>query len=113
MFERIAVVGDCDLIFPLRVMGVRVYSPRTEEEARQVLQSLEKEKIALCFLHQKFFKPLTKEREAMAGKFCPVIAGFSDYRVVTDHLGQMMRDMAVKATGSDSLVKRRGKDETR
>ncbi|MBN1222207.1 MAG: V-type ATP synthase subunit F [Candidatus Aminicenantes bacterium] len=113
MFDRVAVVGDCDLIFPLRLMGVRVYSPQSEEEARQVLQSLEEDNIALCFLHERFFKSLTKEREAMAGKFCPVIAGFSDYRVVTDHLGRMMRDMAVKATGSDSLVKRRGNDETR
>ena len=113
MFDRIAVVGDSDLIFPLRVMGIRTYSPQTEEEARQVLASLEKKNIALCFLHERFFEVLKKEREAMAGKFCPVIAGFSDYRVVTDHLGRMIRDMAVKATGSDSLVKRRGNDEAR
>jgi hypothetical protein len=41
------------------------------------------------------------------------VAGFSDYRVVADHLGKMMREMAVKATGSDSLVKKRENDETR
>jgi vacuolar-type H+-ATPase subunit F/Vma7 len=113
MFDGIAVIGDLDLVFPLRVMGIRTYSPRTEEEARQVLASLEKDNIALCLLHERFFEVLKKEREALAGKFCPVIAGFSDYRMVTDHLGQMIRDLAVKATGSDSLVKGRGNDEAR
>jgi hypothetical protein len=42
-----------------------------------------------------------------------VVVGYSDYRKITDYLGRMMREMAVKATGSDSLVKRRKKDETR
>ncbi len=113
MFDRVAVVGDCDLIFPLRAMGVKIYSPRDLEEARQIIESLEKENIALCFLHERFFEPLAAEREVLSRKFCPVVAGFSDYRVVTDHLGQMMREMAVKATGSDSLVKKRGNDEAR
>jgi vacuolar-type H+-ATPase subunit F/Vma7 len=113
MFDSVAVIGDCDLIFPLRALGVKIYSPRDVEEARQVIESLEEENIALCFLHERFFQPLAEEREALSRKFCPVVAGFSDYRVITDHLGQMMREMAVKATGSDSLVKKRGNDETR
>jgi len=113
MFDRVAVVGDWDLIFPLRALGLKIYSPRSLEEARQVLNSLEEEKIALCFVHERFFEPLAAEREVLSHKFCPVLAGFSDYRVVTDHLGQMMRELAVKATGSDSLVKKRGNDETR
>jgi vacuolar-type H+-ATPase subunit F/Vma7 len=113
MFDRVAVIGDCDLIFPLRAMGVMIYAPRDLEEARQVIESLEEENIALCFLHERFFEPLAAEREALSRKFWPVVTGFSDYRVVTDYLGQMMREMAVKATGSDSLVKKRGNDETR
>lgn len=113
MFDRVAVVGDCDLIFPLRAMGVKIFSPRDLEEARQVLESLEKENIALCFLHERFFEPLAAEREALSHKFCPVVSGFSDYRIVTDHLSQMMSQMAVRATGSDSLAKKRGNDETR
>jgi hypothetical protein len=40
-------------------------------------------------------------------KFCPVVAGFSDYRMVTDYLEKMISEMAVKATGSDALVKGR------
>ena len=113
MFDRVAVVGDRDLIFPLRAMGVKIYSPQDLEEARQVIQSLEKENIALCFLHERFYEPLAPEREVLSRKFCPVVAGFSDYRVVADYLGQMMREMAVKATGSDALVRKRGNDETR
>lgn len=113
MFDKIAVIGDADVIFALRAMGVKVFSPRSVEEAKKVMESLEEENIALCFLHERFFEPLRGEREALREKYCPVVVGFSDYRKVTDHLEKMMRDMAIKATGSDSLVKRGEEDGTR
>ena len=114
MFDRMAFIGDADLVFPLRTLGIKTYSPKTIEEAGQILQTLEKEKIALCFLHEKFLEPLKEKRAILEKKFCPVVVGFSDYREINDHLGEMMRDLAIKATGSDSLVKQqRGQDETR
>ena len=113
MLDRVAVVGDRDLVFPLKVLGVRIFSPKDLDEARKVLDSLEEEGIALCLIHERFFGPLSSEREVLRERYVPVVAGFSDYRKVTDDLGKMMREMAVKATGSDSLVKKRGIDETR
>ena len=113
MFDRIAVIGDSDFMFVLQAMGIKVHFPKTVQDAREIMKSIERENIALCFLHQSYFESLKPEREALEEKLCPVIVGFSDYREVADHLEQMMRDMAIKATGSDSLVRRRGKDETR
>lgn len=113
MFDKMAIVGDADIIFPLKTLGLKVYSPKNADDTRKILASLEKENVALCFLHESLLVPLEKEREDLRKKICPVVMGFSDFRVVTDYLGQIMRNMAVKATGSDSLVKRRGKDETR
>jgi vacuolar-type H+-ATPase subunit F/Vma7 len=113
MFDKIAVVGDADLIFALRALGVKVFSPKNVEEAKKVMKSLEAENFALCFLHQSLLEPLREEREDLRGKFCPVVVGFSDYRKVTDELERMMREVAIKATGSDSLVKRKEEDERR
>jgi vacuolar-type H+-ATPase subunit F/Vma7 len=113
MLDRVAVIGDRDLVFPLKLMGIKVYSPKDIDEARRLLGALEEEGIALCLMHESFFAPLSEEREVLRDKFTPVVAGFSDYRKVTDELGKMMREMAVIATGSDSLVKKRGNDETR
>ena len=113
MFDKVAVVGEADIVFPLRALGMKVFSPRSLEEAKQVLKTLGDENYALCFLHESLFESLKKEREALREKFCPVVVGFSDYKKVTDHLERMMRELAVKATGSDSLVKKREKDETR
>jgi vacuolar-type H+-ATPase subunit F/Vma7 len=113
MFDKVAVVGDADIVFPLRAMGMKVFSPKSLEEAREIMETLELENIALCFLQENLFEPLKKEREVLRGKLYPVVVGFSDYKKVTDHLEREMRDLAIKATGSDSLVKRRGKDETR
>ncbi len=113
MFDKVAIVGDSDLVFAFRALGIKVFSPKNVEEAREVMESINKENFALCFLHESLLEPLEKEREALEKKFCPVVVGFSDYRKVTDYLDRMMREMAIKATGSDSLVKRREKDETR
>jgi len=113
MFDKVAVVGEADIIFALRALGVKIFSPKSLEEAKKIMESLAKENFALCFLHESFLEPLREEREALREKFCPVVVGFSDYRKVTDQLERMMRDVAIKATGSDSLVKRREEDERR
>jgi len=107
MFDKVAVIGDEDLIFPLRALGIKVYSPKTTEEAAGILKRLKEEEFALCLLHERYFDDLKEERETMEKKFCPVIAGFSDYRTVSDYLANMIRELTVKATGSDSLVKKR------
>ncbi len=112
-FGRIAVIGGGDMVYALRVLGIEAYAPRDVDEAREILKGLEEEKIALCFLYQSFLGPLREEREAIGRKFVPVVVGYSDYKKITDYLENMMRDMAVKATGSDSLVKRRGNHGTR
>ena len=111
MFDRVAIIGDADLVFPLRVMGIKVYSPKDALEAKRILIGLEKEHIALCFIHESLIEPTSEERERLMKKFCPVLVGFSDYRKITDYLADMLRDMAITATGSDSLVRRRGRDE--
>lgn len=108
MFEKVAVVGEADIVFAFRAIGVKVFSPQSLEEARKVMETLEKENFALIFLHESLFELLEEEREALREKFCPVVVGFSDHRKITDYLENMMRDLAIKATGSDSLVKRRG-----
>ena len=108
MFDRVAIVGESDLVFPFRALGVRIFSPKNVDAAREILEEIAEENFALCFLHDRFYEALTEEREALARKFCPVVVGYSDYRKITDYLEEMMREMAIKATGSDSLVKRRG-----
>lgn len=113
MFDKVAIVGEFDLIFAFAALGIKVFSPKNVEEAREIMEYINKENFALCFLDESLFKSLQEEREALSKEFCPVLVGFSDYRKITDYLEKMMREMAIKATGSDSLVRRKGEDETR
>ncbi|UCC38411.1 MAG: hypothetical protein JSV96_11285 [Candidatus Aminicenantes bacterium] len=113
MFDKIAVIGASDLVFAFRALGVKVFSPEKLEETKEIIKTLEEENFALCFLHESFFEPLKEEIEILREKFCPVVVGFSDYREIRDRIGEMMREMAIKATGSDSLVQKRREDETR
>ena len=105
---KVAIVGEAGLSFGFRALGLKVFSPETVDEARAVMAVLEKEDYALCFLHESYFEPLKEEREAIAKKFRPVIVGFSDYRKISDQLEVQLKEMAVRATGSDALVKRKG-----
>jgi vacuolar-type H+-ATPase subunit F/Vma7 len=109
---KVAVIGEEDMLFAFRALGFKTYSPRHLDEAREILNGLEKDNIALCFLYQSYFESLQEEREALGKKFVPVVVGFSDYRKIPDHLENMMKEMAVKATGSDALVKKRGNHGT-
>jgi vacuolar-type H+-ATPase subunit F/Vma7 len=104
---KVAIVGDAGLLFGFRALGVKVFSPANLDEARAVLALLEKENYGLCLLHESFFGPLKEEREVLGRKFSPVVVGFSDYRTASDHLEVRLREMAVRATGSDALVKRK------
>lgn len=112
-FRKVAVIGDRDIVFPLRALGIEVLSPRDVDEAREMLKKIAEENFALCLLEQHYLEPLEEERKVLQKRFCPVVIGFSDYRTLADKLEQMVREMAIRATGSDSLVRRRGKDETR
>ena len=107
MFNKIAVMGDADLIFPLKALGIKVYTPADIYEAREILKKLEKEGVALCLVNNKFFTPLKKEIDKLEKKFCPVVASYSDHREASGLLKQKMKDLAIKATGSDSIFGRK------
>ncbi len=113
MFDKIAIIGKLDLIFPFRALGIKTYSPQGIEEAKRLVKKIKEEKFGLCFLDEDLFQPLKEELEDLSKEFCPTIVGVSDYREITGYLEEMMSKMAIKATGSDSLIRGRGKDEAR
>jgi vacuolar-type H+-ATPase subunit F/Vma7 len=113
MPDRVAIIGEPDLVYAFKALGFLVFTPQDLEEARQILLRLEDEGVALCFLHERFYESLQKEIEDLRKEVFPVVVGYSDYRGVEDYLGKMMRQLAIRATGSSALVKRKGSDETR
>jgi len=115
MFDphKAAIIGDADQVFAFRAMGFKVFSPAGNDEARRILEGLEQEGVALVLVHQKYLEGLEDLKKKIEKKSYPVVIGFSDYRDALDRLEAQIREMAVKATGSDSLVKGRGQDETR
>ena len=111
-FGKIAAVGDADLLFGLRALGVQVFSPKDVSDARQILAKLEREKYLLCLVHQEWLEVLSREKEMTEKKLGPVIVGFSDYKTLADTIEKMVKEMAVKAMGSDSFIRRKEKDES-
>ena len=42
MFDKVAVVGEADIIFALRALGVKVFSPKSLEEAKERISFLDR-----------------------------------------------------------------------
>lgn len=112
--SRIAIIGDKDLFSAFKALGLAVFSPAGVEEARIMLTQIVDEKFALCLIHEPWLEPLKTEISELSRKFTPVCVGFSDYREISKSVEKLMRDLSIKATGSDSLFTRGRKDnETR
>jgi vacuolar-type H+-ATPase subunit F/Vma7 len=110
-FSRIAVVGEADLVFGFRALGIQTFSPASGEDAGKTGSVIFGGDFALCLVDQRWLAAFKEEEAAAGGKFCPVIVGFSDYRSLSDEVEKRVREMAVKATGSDSMIKRKGSHE--
>lgn len=110
-FDRMAVIGAADHVFGLRALGIQTFSPRDADEARKILEEIAKGNTALCLVHQDWLEVLKEQRKEIGKRFCPVVLGFSDYRTLGDLVEKMVREMAIKATGTDSLVRGKGNNE--
>jgi len=106
-----AIVGDADLVFGFRALGIRTFSPRNSAEARSILSGIARGDCALCLIHQRWLDVWREQKEEIGKGLYPVVVAFSDYRDLADRVGSMVRDMAVAATGTDSLVRRKGDNE--
>ncbi|MGB9893979.1 MAG: V-type ATP synthase subunit F [Candidatus Saccharicenans sp.] len=112
--SRIAVIGDQDLCAPLRAFGLRVFSPANQEEAKSMLAQVVDEKYALCLIQETWLDSLKLEVAELSQKFTPVCLGFSDYRAISESVEKLMREMSIRATGSEALFTRgRKENETR
>lgn len=112
--KRIAVIGDRDFCAPFKVFGLTVLMPASLEEARSMLAQAVQEKYAVCLIQETWLDSLRPEVAELSHKFTPVCIGFSDFRASSESVENLMRELSIKATGSDALFTRgRKENETR
>ncbi|MCX8160295.1 MAG: hypothetical protein N3G18_05110 [Candidatus Saccharicenans sp.] len=111
---RIAVIGDRDFCAPFKVLGLSVLTPATPDEARSFLAQVVQEKYAICLIQETWLEVLKSEVAELSHKFSPVCLGFSDFRASSEAVENLMKELSIKAIGSDALFTRGRKDnETR
>jgi vacuolar-type H+-ATPase subunit F/Vma7 len=113
MLDKVAVVGVGDLLYAFRALGIKVFTLQRSGGIREIREQLRHGAYALCFLQESLFEEWTRERDVRNGAAGPVVVPFTDCRHVTGYLEDMMRTLAVKATGSDSLRTERNAHEGR
>ncbi len=101
---KIAIIGDPDILVVFKILGMEVYPARNEKEAREALSEVETKNFQLCFLQQDYYSLLSEKVKKK--ELWPVFMPFRDYRQAEDLLEGEIRKMMIKATGSDSLLKK-------
>ncbi len=111
---RIAVIGDRDFCAPFKVLGLSVLTPDNPDEARALLAQVVQEKYAICLIQETWLEVLKPEVAGLSHRLAPVCVGFSDFRASSESVENLMKELSIKAIGSDALFTRgRKENETR
>lgn len=111
---RMAVIGDRDFCAPFKVLGLSVLTPENPDQARAMLAQVVQEKYAVCLIQETWLEVLKPEVAELSHKFAPVCVGFSDFRAGSESVENLMKELSIKAIGSDALFTRgRKENETR
>ncbi len=110
MFEKkqtkAAAIGDPDILIIFRSAGIEVFPALNEAEAAQAIGEIEEKGYGLCFIQENFY-PLTRQKkEKRERKIETVFVPLRDFRQEIDFIQDVLRELTVKATGSDMLLKR-------
>jgi len=111
---RMAVIGDLDFCAPFKALGMSVLSPAHPDEARAMLAEVVQERYAICLIQETWLEVLKPEVAELRHKLAPVCVGFSDFRASSESVESLMKELSIKAIGSDALFTRgRKENETR
>lgn len=101
---KIAIIGDPDILLIFKILGMEVYPAKNKNEARQALSEVEVKNFPVCLLQQDYYS-LLSEKERKKEPW-PVYLPFRDYRQAEDLLEGEIKKMMIKATGSDTLLRK-------
>lgn len=101
---KIAIIGDPDILLIFKIIGIEVYPARNENEARKAISEVKAKNFQLCFLQQDYYSLL--DEKGKKKEPWPVFLPFRDYRQAEDLLEGKIKKMMIKATGSDTLLRK-------
>ncbi len=101
---QIAAIGDEDSMVVLSLAGITVFCARNKEAALEKIDEVINQGFGLCLIQDEFY-PLVLAKQKIEGGWQPVFLPFRDYRQAVDLIQSRLRELAIKATGSDSLLK--------
>ena len=103
MYEKLAVIGDADLLYAFRALGIDVFSPQSAAEARMIMEDLQGKNYAVCFFQEDFLDGL--DRTAWESRSLPVVVGFSRLGQVAGHREKLLSTIVTRSAGSDAPLK--------
>lgn len=98
--NTLAVVGDEDVVLGFRALGFRVYPVSGTAESKATLEEIVQEKCAVCLVQDNVYLTVQEEINKYKNLPLPVFIPFSKTSQ-TDLLKKAVRDLRLRATGTD------------
>ena len=102
--NKIAIIGDKDLVEGFAAVGVYQFSPQdTREAILQCLEGIIKNNFSICFILEKYAQKIKEKIKELEQATYPAMVILPDYRGDFDLTSEFLRKTVARATGTESI----------
>ena len=102
--NKIAIIGDKDLVEGFAVAGFSVFSPTDERQAiSRTLDEVVKNNFSTCFILEKYALKIKEQIQQLQERIYPAIVVLPDYRKEFDLTTEFLKEIIVRAIGTESI----------
>lgn len=101
MFNKIAVIGDGDLISGLKIFGFDTFAVKEKDSERKIFKEILERQYSLCFIQEVYFLKLKDLVLDVKEKTFPLILSIPDHREVKGLAKRILKEITLKAIGQD------------
>jgi len=99
--EKIAVIGDEDLILGLKIFGFDTFF--VKKDIREIFKEILEKNYSICLIQEVYFPKLRDLISEIREKPFPLILPIPDHREIRGIGEELLREITLKAIGADIL----------
>lgn len=102
--NKIAIIGDKDLVEGFAAAGFQVFSPEDKKEAIAAsVDEVVKNNFSLCFILERYALKIKEKIRELDEKIYPAIVIVPDYREDFGLAAESLKEIVVRAIGTESI----------
>ncbi len=102
--NKIAIIGDRDLVEGFAAAGFQVFSPEDKTEAITLsLDEVVQGNFSLCFILERYALKISEKIRELEERIYPAIVVVPDYRRDFGQSAESLKEIVIRAIGSESI----------